>query len=160
MPSQVRILHPAPEIIMRYILIRHGKTDANRLTRATFGKQGAPLNDQGIFQAKKLREQLLARGIDLATVTVAVSELLRTTQTAQYAGLKNITAYALLNEVKTPDPRHTQQLIKKNTTARSGKDCQENHYRTAERADMGDTWSSNHSPPTGTRRAGTRCFRP
>jgi broad specificity phosphatase PhoE len=98
---------------MRYTLIRHGKTDANRLTRAAFGKQGAPLNMVGISQTKKLRKQLLNYGFDLATEPVAVSELLRTAQTAQYAGLQNVKAYSLLNEVKTPDPRHTQRLIEK-----------------------------------------------
>jgi broad specificity phosphatase PhoE len=98
---------------MRYILIRHGKTDANRLTRMAFGKQGAPLNKLGISQAKNLRKRLHAYGFDLATEPVAASELLRTAQTAQHAGLQIITIYAALNEVKTPNPQHTQLLIEK-----------------------------------------------
>ena len=100
---------------MHYILIRHGKTDANRLTRAAFGKQGAPLNEIGIAQAKRLRIQLATYGFDnLATEPVAVSTLLRTAQTAQNAGLQTINTYSLLDEVKTADPQHTQQLIEKN----------------------------------------------
>lgn len=95
---------------MRYLLIRHGKTDANRLTRAAFGKEGAPLNKLGVSQAKKLRKQLLARGFDLATEPVAVSELLRTSQTAQEAGLQ-INTYSLLNEVKTPEAVQTAKNI-------------------------------------------------
>jgi broad specificity phosphatase PhoE len=98
---------------MRYILIRHGKTDANRLTRAAFGKHGAPLNKVGISQAKQLREQLLTYDFKPAVEPVAVSELLRTAQTARYAGLHNTSTYPLLNEVKTADPQHTQQLIEK-----------------------------------------------
>ncbi|MGC1176838.1 MAG: phosphoglycerate mutase family protein [Candidatus Saccharimonadales bacterium] len=98
---------------MRYLLIRHGKTDANRLTRAAFGKQGAPLNKLGIAQAKKLRKQLLAYGFNLATEPVAVSTLLRTIQTARHAGIQTTNTYSLLNEVKTSDPQHTQLLIER-----------------------------------------------
>lgn len=100
---------------MLYLLIRHGKTDANRLTRAAFGKQGAPLNAEGIAQAEALHDQLLAYGFDLRTAPVATSELLRTSQTAQHAGLHSINTYSILNEVNTPDPAHTQQLIQNKT---------------------------------------------
>jgi broad specificity phosphatase PhoE len=96
---------------MKYILIRHGKTDANRLTRVNFGQQGALLNHEGIVQTAALHERLLTYDFDLATEPVAVSTLLRTAQTAQFAGLQNITAHPLLDEVKTPNPLHTQQLI-------------------------------------------------
>jgi hypothetical protein len=43
---------------------------------------------------------------------VAVSELLRTKQTAEIAGFKTININPLLNEVNTPDPVHTKELIK------------------------------------------------
>lgn len=95
---------------MKYLVIRHGKTDANRLTRAVFGKAGAPLNDEGQVQAKKLKSKLKSIGID-DTTPVAVSELLRTHETATYAGLKNITINPLLNEVNTSDPQRTLDLV-------------------------------------------------
>ena len=96
---------------MKYTLIRHGKTDANRLTRAAFGKQGAPLNHEGIVQTAALHELLLVYDFNLTTEPTAVSTFLRTAQTAQFAGLQNIIAYPILDEVKTPDPQRTQQLI-------------------------------------------------
>jgi broad specificity phosphatase PhoE len=95
---------------VKYLVIRHGKTDANRLTRAVFGKAGAPLNDEGQVQAKKLKSKLKSIGID-DTTPVAVSELLRTHETATYAGLKNITINPLLNEVNTSDPQRTLDLV-------------------------------------------------
>lgn len=95
---------------MKYLVIRHGKTDANRLTRAVFGKSGAPLNDEGQVQAKKLKSKLKSLGIN-DTTPVAVSELLRTHETATYAGLKNITINPLLNEVNTSDPQRTLDLV-------------------------------------------------
>jgi hypothetical protein len=96
---------------MKYLLIRHGKTDANRATRAAFGKAGAPLNDLGIQQATALQQQLVGMGIDLQNETAAISELLRTRETAQYAGLEQLTVNSLLNEVNTLDPIKTMELV-------------------------------------------------
>ena len=96
---------------MKYLLIRHAKTDANRLTRAVFGKLGAPINDEGKQQAEKLHDELIKRNIDSATEPVVVSELLRTQQTAELAGFKNITVNPLLNEVNTADPKQTLELV-------------------------------------------------
>lgn len=96
---------------MKYLIIRHAKTDANRLTRAVFGKSGAPINDEGRQQAEKLHNELIIRNINLATELVVVSELLRTQQTAELAGFKNITVNPLLNEVNTADPKHTLELV-------------------------------------------------
>ncbi len=96
---------------MKYLIIRHAKTDANRLTRAVFGKSGAPINDEGKQQAAGLRHELTRLNIDIETEPVAVSELLRTKQTAELAGFKNITVNPLLNEVNTADPKHTLELV-------------------------------------------------
>ena len=100
---------------MYYLLIRHGKTDANRLTRAAFGKAGAPLNEVGQGQARRLRDELLTLGIDLAHEPVAISEFLRTKETAEYAGLQRLEVNSLLNEVKTPDPVRTNAMIAEGT---------------------------------------------
>ena len=96
---------------MKVLLIRHAKTDANRLTRALYGKKGAAVNDEGRWQAEKLHDELATLGVDLDKETVAVSELLRTQQTAQLVGFKNITVDPLLNEVNTSDPKHTLALV-------------------------------------------------
>jgi len=97
---------------MQYFVIRHGMTDANRLTRAAYGKRGAPLNKQGIKQAEKLRTLLKEKGIDIDAEPAAVSEFLRAEQTAEIAGIKKIVVYNVLNEIQS-DPVKTQELIKK-----------------------------------------------
>lgn len=99
------------EHIVKYLLIRHGETDANRATRVLYGKKGAPLNASGVEQAIKLRELLQQRGIDSHHEPVAVSELIRTQQTAHYAGFRTLKTYPLLNEVRTDDPQKTGALI-------------------------------------------------
>jgi|GEM_PF-3838298 len=71
---------------MHHLLVRHAQTDANRLNRAMYGKYGAPINDAGRRQAEKLHQELVKLGIDLNVEPVAVSELLRTAQTAEAAG--------------------------------------------------------------------------
>jgi broad specificity phosphatase PhoE len=100
---------------VKYLLIRHAKTDANRANRAAFGAAGAPINKEGQEQAQKQAQRLHAvlvdRGIDVASVTVAVSELQRTRQTAEVAGLTHVTVNSLLNEVSTGDPAHTNALL-------------------------------------------------
>lgn len=102
---------------MKYLLIRHGKTNANRMTRAAYGKQGAPLNDEGIEQAKALHWELMKRGVTLSNEPVAVSELLRARQTAKVAGLKNIVTNSLLNEVNTSEPQNTTKDLRKGVLA-------------------------------------------
>lgn len=99
---------------MKYLAIRHGKTDANRLNRAAFGAKGAPLNDLGINQAILLHDKLMSFGIDPASHNVAVSELARTCQTAEVAGFKHIVVNEILNEINTPNPSLTLQLVAKN----------------------------------------------
>jgi bisphosphoglycerate-dependent phosphoglycerate mutase len=96
---------------MKYLLIRHAKTDANRGNRTAFGVAGAPISAEGQEQARKLHDVLVARGIDLANTPVAVSELQRTRQTAEVAGLRNLTVNPILNEVNTADPTHTSALL-------------------------------------------------
>jgi len=96
---------------VKYLLIRHGKTDADRLTRAAFGKSGAPLSDAGKAQATKLKEELLSRSIDLDQELVVVSQLLRTIETARLAGFTNIEVNPLLNEVNTDNPQNTLNLV-------------------------------------------------
>lgn len=97
---------------MRYYLIRHAQTDANRLTRTTYGNQGAPINDSGLKQAQTMHRKLLELGIDIENEPAAVSALIRTQQTAEAAGFKNLVIYHVLDEVKTDDPHMTQALIK------------------------------------------------
>lgn len=98
---------------MLHLLVRHAKTDANRVIRQAFGKQGAPLNAAGIQQAKVLLQQLLAYHLDLTEEPVAVSELLRTKQTAEFAGFTHIVVNSVLNEVNTPDPQKTSALVQR-----------------------------------------------
>lgn len=97
---------------MKYLLIRHGKTDANRLTRAAFGKTGAPLNESGVQQALQLGKVLSSQGVNKSQV-VAISEFQRTKQTANIAGLKKTRTNSLLNEVMTSNPKHTIELVAK-----------------------------------------------
>lgn len=96
---------------MKYLLIRHAKTDANRLTRITFGKKGAPINDIGKRQAQVLGRRLAKLEIDTSIAIVAVSELLRTKQTAEIAGFKHIKVNSVLNEINTNNPHKTQELV-------------------------------------------------
>ncbi len=96
---------------MKYFVVRHAQTDANRITRAAFGVEGAPINDTGKEQAKSLKRILLEKGIDPETEPVAVSELLRARQTAEVAGFKRIFINGLLNEVNADNPEKTLDLI-------------------------------------------------
>lgn len=96
---------------MQRLIIRHGQTNANRLTRAAFGKSGAPLNATGIAQVADLIKELKKFDVDLSLESVAVSELLRAKQTAELAGFLSIQVSSLLNEVYSLDPRNTNELI-------------------------------------------------
>ena len=86
------------------IIIRHAIATGGRHDRHLFPPEGAPLSEQGIEDAKKLKPQLIEMGIDLENEPVAVSKMIRTTQTAQNAGLQNLTEYEVLNEVDAQLP--------------------------------------------------------
>lgn len=73
----------------------------NRFDRHLFGPEGAPLSAEGREDAAKLRPQLTDLGIDPTTEPVAVSELIRTYETAEQLGFRQITAYGSLNEINT-----------------------------------------------------------
>lgn len=96
---------------MKYFVARHGQTDANRITRVAFGVKGPPINDAGNEQAKLLKRVLLEKGVNPETEPIAVSELLRTKQTAESAGFKKIFINSLLNEINTGDPKKTLELV-------------------------------------------------
>ncbi len=64
----------------------------------------APRVHLGQKQALDLRNAFIGLGIDLANERVAVSELLRTKQTAEHAGLKRLHTYSVLNEINTGVP--------------------------------------------------------
>ena len=80
------------------LLIRHAKAIGGRYDRHLFPEEGAPLSDQGVEDAKSLNDTLQNLNIDFQQ-TVAVSELLRTKQTAIYAGFQYVKQYDVLNEI-------------------------------------------------------------
>lgn len=93
-------------------LIRHAKSIGGRFDRHLFPKEGAPLSDQGIEDAKLLKVDLHDKKIDLSQ-TVAVSELIRTKQTAVYAGFKYLKTYPTLNEIDSRLlPAELDEMIK------------------------------------------------
>ncbi len=95
---------------MKYLLIRHAATDANRLTRALQGKHGAPLNEAGRKQAAKLKQELVKRGIDFSQ-PVAVSDFIRTQETARLAGFTDLNVNKIIDEINTGDPKRTQEGV-------------------------------------------------
>jgi len=98
---------------MKYLVIRHGKTGGTRLNRPLFGKEGAPLVEEGREQAQMLGEMLREKSIATTTLPVAVSELIRTRQTAMEAGFpeEHLQTSSLLNEIHTADPHKTVEMI-------------------------------------------------
>lgn len=98
------------------LVIRHGKSEGTRLNRALFGKQGGSLNELGKKQARELHKELLARGIDFS-IAVAVSELVRTHQTAKIAGFSNLVVHPELNEINTANPQATIDNLAKGVIA-------------------------------------------
>lgn len=80
-------------------VVRHERSEGNRHNQASFGPEGGVLVAEGIERARSLRNKLLELGIDVATESVAVSDMKRAYETAFYAGFVNITKYAVLNEV-------------------------------------------------------------
>lgn len=95
---------------MKYLVIRHAKTDASNQTRAAFGKAGAPLSEIGRNQAKELGERLKSLGVDY-DMPVAVSELIRTHETANAAGFADLHVTPLLNEVAITDPVQVREFV-------------------------------------------------
>jgi broad specificity phosphatase PhoE len=95
---------------MKRLIIRHALTDGNRLERHLLGKEGAPINAEGKRQVRELKKELAKRKIDLDQ-PVAVSELLRTVQTAEGAGFTQLRKEPLLNEINTRDPARTQANV-------------------------------------------------
>lgn len=89
---------------MKRLVIRHGHTGVTRDQRDAFGAEGPPLDELGQKQAVELRDALIKLRVDPDTETVAVSEFLRTKQTAKLAGFQHIHASPLLNEIFTGMP--------------------------------------------------------
>lgn len=85
----------------KIVLIRHAKATGGRHDRHLFPKAGAPLSDEGKNAALALRPILKQLGIDTENESAAVSQLIRTSQTAQILGFKNLHKYAVLNEIDT-----------------------------------------------------------
>lgn len=98
------------------LIIRHGKSEGTRLNRALFGKQGGSLNELGKEQAKKLHSELAKKGIDFS-LPVAVSELVRTHETAKLAGFTKFVVHPELNEINTADPQKTIDNLAKRIIA-------------------------------------------
>ncbi len=89
---------------MKRFVIRHGHTGVTRDGRAAFGAAGPPLSKLGQKQAAELKQALLKLGVNFDTEPVAVSEFLRTKQTAQLAGFQNLHVSPVLNEIFTGMP--------------------------------------------------------
>ena len=97
----------------KVILIRHAKSTGGRYDRHLFPPEGAPLSDDGVEDAKKLRGELQLLDLDVSE-KVAVSQLVRTQQTAMHAGLLNQRSYETLNEVNSGlEPEDLEELISK-----------------------------------------------
>ena len=88
---------------MPVLVIRHGLSEANNRNNVgtlAFASKEAPLMSEGREQARCLREVLRAEhAITTIEANVATSELLRTQQTAEEAGFRDISIYPVLNEV-------------------------------------------------------------
>lgn len=101
-------------MIMKRFVVRHGFTGVNRDQRDAFGAQGPPLDELGRKQAVELNKALIQLGIDPNTEPVAISELLRTKQTAELAGFTNMQVRPVLNEVQTGlEPETLKEMLQK-----------------------------------------------
>jgi hypothetical protein len=91
-------------MFVRIYVIRHGFSTANNrdnIGTMAFGAKNASLEDEGIDQAERGAEKLHNEyAIKPKVIPVAVSQLLRTRETAQVMGFRQIKPYALLNEVE------------------------------------------------------------
>ncbi len=86
--------------MLRFV-IRHGETGVRRNDRKLHGIHGPPLNNEGKIQAQRLHTEFVKLNIDPRYHPVAVSEFLRTKQTAEEAGFLLVTQYKILNEIST-----------------------------------------------------------
>lgn len=86
---------------MKRYVIRHGETGVKRGERSQYGKTGPPIDAQGKKQSIELGKKLVDLGVEISSEPVAVSEYLRTRQTAELAGFKSLHENPLLNEVFT-----------------------------------------------------------
>lgn len=94
-------------------IIRHAQNAGTRFNQADFGKEGASLIEAGIQESLRLTPQLQKLGINVGAEPVAVSELVRTQQTATHAGFTHLAINSLLNEVKTEHSPDTLELMLK-----------------------------------------------
>jgi phosphohistidine phosphatase SixA len=89
---------------MTKLVIRHEFSDANNRElygSPAFDNPNAALDPRGVENAVKIGDTLLFQyDINTATEPVAVSSMLRTQETAIYAGFKNLVIYPELNEEK------------------------------------------------------------
>ncbi|HEY4161390.1 MAG TPA: phosphoglycerate mutase family protein [Candidatus Saccharimonadales bacterium] len=93
------------------LLVRHAYSGPISASYAEYDKAGGPIIEKGVAQAEGLGRLLALRGVDVTQEPVAVSEMLRTRQTAERAGFTDIRANPLLNEVNTADPQRTLTLV-------------------------------------------------
>jgi hypothetical protein len=103
------------------LLIRHAKSFANARDPA-FGNEMSPLNEDGEMQAVALNSEFrVSHDIDpeLYVATVAVSEYLRTQQTAELARFKNTRILPLINEaIIAPDMLVKGKIVAKHQSER------------------------------------------
>ncbi len=89
---------------MPILVIRHGLSEANNRDNVgtlAFAAKDAPLMDKGREQATERAARLPGDyGINPQTTAVAISNLLRTRETAEVMGFQQITPYESLNEVE------------------------------------------------------------
>lgn len=87
---------------MNTLVIRHGLSQANNRTNygtPAFGSPNASLMDEGILQAKSLNPILTQDYmVDPTDTIVAVSNMRRTWETANFAGFHTLRPYDSLNE--------------------------------------------------------------
>ncbi|MCB9823297.1 histidine phosphatase family protein [Candidatus Nomurabacteria bacterium] len=96
----------------KVLIIRHAKSVGGRHDKHLYPKEGAPLSDQGLKDVSKIRDYLIELGVDIESEPVAVSELIRTRQTAEVAGFKTIKSYSVLNEVNTGlSPEELERML-------------------------------------------------
>lgn len=89
---------------MPILVIRHGLSEANNRDNVgtlAFAAKNAPLMEKGKEQARERAMRLSSDyGINPQTTAVAVSDLLRTRETAKVMGFQQIAPYESLNEVE------------------------------------------------------------
>ena len=84
---------------MKRYLVRHGLSYANGKESPAFGSPEAGLRENGVDHARMLKEVFIELlGPKIGQVAVAVSEMVRTQETATHAGFKKQTPYGILNE--------------------------------------------------------------